>query len=226
MNYIFVVSLGPPNLRQDYAFDELVRLAGASHVLACCFAEEMHQHEDKLRLVNEQLLLRNSREEIGSERPLPFIREMLAAGMEYVRDLADWVVMLNSDIIVKPKLFEALRETSAQFLTLRRTDVIRPQDTMGQLLPNGIDGIALRKLIWERQENAPVPDFVLGEPGWGEGMRLWGALQSKWQELDGGEIMHVVHDGVWRKTPLTDGAKRHNRRLYQFEKVRNHWRNQ
>lgn len=223
---VFVVSLGPSNMRQDHAFDELVRVARPDNVLACVFREELQEHEEKLRTVPEYLLVRDSLKEIGGRRRLPFLRDLFSAGAEMVRGKDDWIVVLNSDIIIRPHLIEQLQETAARFVTLRRTDITRPGETFGQLLPNGIDGVAMRRDLWCMEGRFDLPDYVLGEPGWGEGMRIWGAKQAGWVELSGGETLHVVHDGAWRASHLEDPAKRHNRRLYRLAKAQAEWRMQ
>ena len=223
MNVVFVVSLGPPNARQDYAFDELVKTAGAAHVLACVFHQELAEHEHKLCRVPEYLLTRDSLRDIGGRRRLPFLKDLIEAGYEARHD---WITVLNSDIIVRPALIEKISTTTANFVTLRRTDIIKQGDTCGQVLPNGIDGVAMRRDLWDEKGRDDIPDYVLGEPGWGEGMRIWGAKQAGWVELSGGETLHVIHDGVWRTSSLEDPAKQHNRRLYRLARSQARWRMQ
>lgn len=158
-------------------------------------------------------VLRRDSKSIGTERALPYMKDVLDVAMEGLSP-RDFGGLLNSDIFVIPGLFYELEEldSSVQVLTIHRTELKRMGDSPSTGMQWGrrksLDGILMRAEVWEGYK-ASCPDFILSEPFWDTGMITWAEKQHlavSWTH----EVLHIKHAQSWKFG--TPGAK-YNRRL-------------
>jgi len=191
--------------------------------VVCILEHDFIDHEDALHEDRpgdfpkmSRLLTRDAVDEIGGDRHLPFLKEMMDAAYDTAQTAVEvdhvpkWVGLLNSDIIVTLKGVDKLEELAREDIevaVVHRRSLRTGQDFMG-----GVDGFFIRTTSWPLFRQ-PFPDFVLGEPGWGEGVRDWFQGRTKVSRICDGAFLHRDHPRNWdfSKTPAT----LHNQGLYQ-----------
>ena len=191
--------------------------------------EEYIEHE-KFKPPGAYMLKRDSFSEIGGDRHLPFIKEILDQTLVRSLEPEQWIGFLNSDVIVTDALFEALNTENHIVLPVV-TDIDhidhletgpfhkRPGDPDN---PMCCDGVFMRAGIWTDNRDK-IPDYVLGECYWDAGyLRHFGKM-PKAVILDNGECLHVKHKGGWDTGNVDWSAKpptgfsitgEYNQRLY------------
>jgi glycosyltransferase involved in cell wall biosynthesis len=176
-------------------------------------------------------MFRTSKDTIGDDRPLPYLRDML----DYAASFAlpeDVVMLTNDDTCFVPGADDKiLAEFAAgansayawrrNFLTPLRHQL---KDIRTGIEDGGVDLIAFRTDIWLRHREM-FPDFILGCEAWDYVYRLL------IPELNGGRpglhnlIYHEFHDPVWRQDQVRaiNKGQKFNRALARnFFKRRSH----
>lgn len=162
-------------------------------------------------------LPRDAKEYVGGPRNLPFVKDMIEQAYKDGRPDTYWIGMINSDIVatgVLTKRLDELASLGKDGIIIHRTDVASlddyPED--GNVLNIGVDGFFVSVEMWERFRHS-YPDWVLGEPGWGQGTELWMKFHNlKFEKLCNHECVHVRHRAFWKKQRTA--VFRYNRRLY------------
>jgi len=180
-----------------------------------CFTEELVRLSSEFS-TDMIVLNRNSQEEIGGKRTLPFIRDMIGEILESTGD--GWVGIINSDIYVTPNFRPKIESLSPDIhaVAVHRTDVnqfFKDPPVKSGILHNGVDTFFMRYHVWEKWFDS-FPDWVLGEPGWGQGAVKWCQLKGiPFVSLKGHETLHERHQAFW-KTNMTP-TKQYNQKLYK-----------
>lgn len=170
---------------------------------------------------------------LGDPRALPFLRDLLAAGMDRLDD-SGIVVLTNGDNLLHRELPRVLRATLARVpcICSYRLNVDRAPDMSGPLVrvaaagrPDfGRDLFAFRK-SWLKSRWSEIPDFLVGEWEWDLVMAVWVRMENgvpiiaktalhsghPSSELPLGYVAHEWHDRPWLSNAYKDSpAKRHN----------------
>lgn len=212
---------------QRAAFEVLERIVAENsskvYLMTFCFDHEFEEIKRRFH-TTPMVLVRDAKREIGGPRSLPFIPEIMAQLAHRCSEAGTrWIGFVNSDIIITQRMIDRLLAAPKEIKAIlcHRTDVEKPG---GELLDenslrNGIDGMFLEWQTWDRLKHT-YPDWVLGEPGWGQGTQEWVTFHQVPHEYMGDhELLHVKHKAFWkyhRTAPLA-----HNRRLYQQVKTLN-----
>jgi len=216
VNLVKYVHNTPRDVSQYMAFSSLQQ---EFQVYPFCFPGEVEFFKKNYG-VKPWLLSQDSRSLVGGHRQLPFIKEMIETVLE--SSGIQWIGFINSDILVTPKLSKMIESLgpyspvpTIQAVIAHRTDVDSfvhtPVDR--DILHNGVDTFFMRRLTW-RLMISDYPNWVLGEPGWGQGTVKWCQLHGiPFKSLKGHETLHERHDAYWKKraTPATA----HNQDLYR-----------
>jgi len=182
-----------------------------------CFPGEV-DHFDTFYAVKPTMLMRDSIEEIGGHRTLPFITEMIGRILVSGGDSGEWIGVVNSDIYATQTLEDRLEDfgPDVHAVAVHRTDVdhlFEDPPTQAGILHNGVDSFFMRRHVWDEWIES-FPDWVLGEPGWGQGAVKWCQLKGiPFKSLKGHETLHERHRAYW-KTHMTP-TKQHNQKLYR-----------
>lgn len=162
----------------------------------------------------------------ASTKHVPYIRDILdyaCFGKGTGASDVELAGFLNSDIIVTPKFFTALKyalDTHAGTVLCSRTDcsITRFRQFWGHrciarlhgkrvLARVSTDGVFMKPVTWRRCREV-MPDFVIGEPYWDTAYIYWAHHMGKehYVHMREDECVHLRHGGNWDFT--TDGAKR------------------
>lgn len=182
--------------------------------------------------------------DLGDTRHLPFLKDVLAAGMEKAKP-DDVVVWTNDDIVLHPELLNALDRQIACFQTTsaHRCELSRQLNLDLQWFPcefearkiyhGGRDLFAFTKR-WLQAHFDMIPDFLLGSSEFDyclaamirheKGFPVnWRTMHRRYDccELPFGYVLHQMHQPVWA-TLGNDTAQKHNRRLFFNWATSNH----
>lgn len=167
---------------------------------------------------------RDAKTELGDPRALPFLKDILRAGIDQATSGEDIIAWSNSDVGLKAGFAAALtdhmRQTDA--CTMRRTES-NGHDHLGR------DLMAFR-VKWLEQHWAEIPDYILGVPVFDLGLvamvrRHCGVTESVSManvgkdmppaEMPPGWALHESHTSEWLvRSHHTLPATRHNHKLF------------
>jgi len=208
--------------RQKSQFVAFTSIKAELEMYPFCFEGEVKYISNAYSL-DPLLLKRNSQKEIGGGRQLPFIKEMIKEIIDphwCCVDLGknEWIGVINSDILITLKFLPKIKaiEPEIHAVAVHRTDVnqfFKDPPVKSGILHNGVDAFFMRYHVWKKWFD-DFPDWVLGEPGWGQGAVKWCQLKGiPFVSLKGHETLHERHRAYW-KTHMTP-TKQHNQKLYR-----------
>lgn len=171
--------------------------------------------------------------EVGDPRCLPYLKDLLAAGMKRVDD-NDIVMVSNGDNLLHPRLPDLIRTVLDRVpcICSFRLNVMgapnlssSPAELASRSRPDfGRDLFAFRK-SWLKSHWEEIPDFFVGEWEWDLVMALMIRRENgvpiiskselstanPQSELPLGYVLHEMHDRPWLTTHYhTSPSKRHN----------------
>jgi hypothetical protein len=163
---------------------------------------------------------------LGDPRPVPFIRDLVAAGLEKCKE-NDILFLTNSDVCFVPgvtgRILDAVREYGSAF-TYRwdfkapLPSVCEEPDVESGTWYLGCDAFAF-SVKWWKQHGALFPDMLLGRPSWDTVMR---ALMKLTRGVDiPRSIYHEEHASFWYadgRVSTLPGNKYNVPLAYQFFK--------
>lgn len=183
--------------------------------------QPMYFYGDAIPLPVTDGMFRTSKDTIGDNRPLPYIRDMLDYAAHYALP-EDIIMLTNDDICFVPGAEDKIRAdfaAGAGAAYAWRRNFFYPlkhqlKDIRTGQEDGGVDLIAFRPDVWKaHREN--FPDFILGCEAWDYVYRLM------IPELNGNRgglhdlIYHEFHDPVWRRNKIraTNPGQKFNRAL-------------
>ena len=209
------------NHRQKMAMEVLLvnKPDNVEVVNFCYHGEQLKEYKD----LNTIYLKRNSREEMGNDRPLPYIKEIMNHLSKLSND-NDIFGYINSDILLTKEFFNHFEDEDAfVFSRIEITDI----DSVRQFNDDkykalwggdthaGADGFFFRKKWWEENEGKFSWDFIVGESEWDTAYRhLIAHLTNSY--VYERALLHVYHDAKWSINSI--GAKNN---IKLWEQVRN-----
>lgn len=175
---------------------------------------------------------------IGDKRALPYLKDILQAGMKRATSPEQIVCITNDDTVLHPGVAGAVREKmeKCEACSSFRLNFASPIEQMHKLDPAalaashkpdlGRDLFAFRK-GWLSENWDRIPDFLLGELEWDlvlmamVRMAAGAAVNTQNRgapdpkcELPLGYVLHQTHDRKWLSPETKDSpAKLHNRAL-------------
>lgn len=166
---------------------------------------------------------RDSRD-VGDEVPVPFVRDMIAQGMAFVRYPTDIIFLTNADVgfvagITKRlhDMVNSARSNGAVHMRRRELARVDSPPTLEQIQKGdeyvGMDGCAFTARWWKKRA-ALFPDMILGRYGWDSAMRNL-IRRSRGIEMKD-ELWHESHEAYWNKTTddiTYNRANQYNRAL-------------
>lgn len=197
--------------RQEVALDVLcthvARNDGAIKVVSFNYPEDNVELPDWCGI--RRSLSRNSKDVIGNNRPLPYIKDLFDGCMEFD---CDYFGYINSDILLHSEFFGLFETDKDAYVFYRREiadvgcEAFMDQEfnyVWGGDEHPGNDAFFFRKSWWEQHRDEYPDDLVVGETEWDTVYRVVTQNVSK-NYLESRELCHVYHDAKW--TLETPGA--------------------
>lgn len=190
---IFVLSpIASPNPeaggRQKKCFESLERAvkAGAKAVAVCPAGISIPPFMTFIELQ------RTAKTVLNYEKDVPFVRDVLRVAVTLSSSPDDWVVYLNSDVIIDQKLVSFLQNSNKQTLIGRVRQIGAPDGT-------GYEVFGFRQHLFDIID-ARMPDFIVGELRWDlYTANLFKSL-SETCFIEASElIQHEAHEEEWHK---------------------------
>jgi hypothetical protein len=156
-------------------------------------------------------LVRNSKNTIGDDRAVPFVKDIVDHGFKIASGVDDIVVLTNSDVGFVPNMTTPLRRLVAAKGAAYgyRMDFSDPiefpltrHETLRGKFTGGLDIFAFSRQWWEANR-AEAPDMVMGSTRWDL------VYRDLIKKRGGGElhgaIFHELHGSYWKVNPYTKG---------------------
>jgi len=191
---------------QKQAHEEFLRLkpAWADLIVALLPAEK--RSIDPKNLPAGAKMVNLTRQATGYEfgdRCLPFVTDLMDCAKNG-SSASDWIGVLNTDILVSPKFFEAIERLSedTDVILVHRTDIdhinMPPEEGIKVNRRRCADGFFTRSRFWEEHGHL-WSGFVLGAPWW-DTWSIWfcNTMQISVQRFQDHECLHVNHPRKWR----------------------------
>jgi len=207
------------NHRQKIAIDVLLENKPDNiEVVNFCFADDIIP--DYCNELFTQYLNRNSKEEIGNQRPLPYIKEIFDA-LSVIKDAYIFGYM-NSDILLTKDFFRYFEEDADAYVFSRKeiTDVDsvkyfndkRYKFVWGGDTHAGADAFFFRREFWIEHRDLFHSDLILGETEWDTVYRHM-ILRKADKYTHERALLHVYHDAKWNVNSI--GGK-NNTKIWEY----------
>lgn len=187
----------------------------------------------------ENNYIRSSDEEISDSRRLPFLKDVLAAGLVRAKKPDDIVLLTNDDTVLHHNVVQAMKRLLKHVDALSSFRMNFSRENMPALNApsskirqwgescHGRDLFAFRAQ-WLRLNWEAIPDFALGAAEWDLALAALvrisaGAPISRDNfsvhdprcEIERGLVMHETHERTWMLSEFSNSpSARHNNRLY------------
>lgn len=169
-------------------------------VLSCLFPNET----TKINCKNSKVIYleRNSRNIIGNNRDLPYIKDIFSFCNEINCHIFGYI---NSDIILSKDFFNILKRDKDAYIFYRReigeTNVERfnagdYHRVWGGDKHEGNDSFFFNKDWWDNNSNLFPDDLILGETEWDTCYRTIIVSETK-NYYVGRDLCHIFHDQKW-----------------------------
>jgi len=171
------------------------------------------------------MLARHSGSQLGDERPVPFLRDLLDATYDIARP-EDWLIYANADIgfsrVSAQRFLDALSHHPEVCYFYRRQIPVM-SDQVEWISPEmgahdgGVDAFAIKASIWPEFRRY-LPDFVIGREGWDFCVRplmnYWCRAKDQPAPDVDNTIWHHPHVSHWLKSTerTRNPGNRHNLR--------------
>lgn len=197
---------GKANIRQKVAIDVLLENKPSNaKVVNFCYLDE---RQEQYRNVPTVYLKRNSKDEIGNTRPLPYIKEIFnaLASSEVCPEDNFILGYINSDILLTKDFFDILHSDAEAFM-FGRTEITevwsvsdfnkeRYKPVWGGDSHPGVDGFFFDKDWWVENSHLFHDDLILGETEWDTVYRHI-VTNNATDYVYERELLHVYHDAKW-----------------------------
>jgi len=195
--------------RQDVALSVLKK--APSWVFPVCFGfENGSRYPEQLGFYTFNMLRRNAMTEIGNDRELPYIYEImdLAATIE-----CDKIGYVNSDILLKDDFYNCVKADFDAFIFSRYDIVDVNSDRFlnndfrviyGGDTHAGADGFFFKREWWKENRNKFPDNLIIGETEWDTCYRKL-IKKNCYNYIEKRLLYHVYHDQKWNLT--SNGAK-------------------
>jgi len=165
-----------------------------------------HSPKTPLRLPTRipflDLLYRDSRSEIGNNRDLPYIKEILNLASETAYDIIGYV---NSDILLGEKFLETIQKEADAFI-FSRSDIVETSPSKflkgdfkviyGGDQHIGADGFFFNRDWWINNRNLFPDDLIIGATEWDTVYRTV-IKRSGANYIEKRVLYHVYHNQTW-----------------------------
>ena len=215
-NAIVHVTNIPPNLprgklksRVDLAMSSIESNKNKTVLLLDCGTTIHHREGWEF-----QLLKRDSKTELGNNKDLPYLKDLLDEAYKRCDD-DGYILYTNSDCGISKHLYKDLLRFDDDIIEYNRKDVWYNPTTLYELYKNkykpfyiGIDGLAIKSSHYKSIRNE-IPDVIIGDPHWdtvvsGTLKTLGNVRQESY------ELYHPRHKQVWAIDKLNPAGK-HNK---------------
>jgi len=192
---------------QEIAVDVLCKNAPSNIMLV-----SMNYPEDQVVLPNRfhvfKGLSRNSKNEIGNNRPLPYIHEILESCAKLKCDVLGYI---NSDILLNENFFKQFSNDIDAYVFYKKDieDVNSHRLNAGKFRiiwdnPDGVDGFFFSKTWWLKNAHLFPKNLIIGETEWDTCYNSIIQVNCE-RYLLKRSLFHVYHDRIWTKD--SSGAK-------------------
>jgi len=154
-----------------------------------------------------RMLKRNSVEQIGNNRPLPYIKDVFnAVYKSQIMTRNDIFGYINSDILINKKFYKHFSFTKkVGCYMFSRVDIkkvsaanfVNGQEVVISRSHPGIDGFFFRKDWWTHYSKELHDDLILGEPEWDYYYRKIICKHTK-HIVEKRALHHIDHKTVWK----------------------------
>lgn len=156
--------------------------------------------------------LNKTAKDIGYERDLPYLDDVVNSALPYVED-DGWVVYTNSDCVVEDKFYENILKYNYDYIEFKRQDV----DDKGNHLRSisrGVDGFAIRKKLLEK---IPMPKLIIGAPYWDDVVsKIYSKTADKFMIINN-ELTHLDHKSTYDLNKLDIAGEFNYKQLVVLE---------
>jgi hypothetical protein len=194
--------------RQQVAIEVLENLPDNFYPIAFDFIKSESIFNFNINKLN--ILKRNSLNEIGNDRNLPYVKEIL----NYLNKIdCDKFGIINSDILLNHKFIKLIEKDFDAFI-LPRYDI--SEVSSSKFINNdfnviyggdghiGADGFFFKKKWWDDNSHLFPQDLILGETEWDTSYRY--IIKNNCDNyIEERSVYHVYHDAKW--TLNSKGAK-------------------
>ena len=109
--------------------------------------------------------IKRSAKDIGYNRDLPFLNDVVESGLPYVED-EGWIVYTNSDCCIGNDFYQHVLNCDYDYIEFKRQDTDE-EGTYLASVERGTDGFAIKKKLLESK---PIPNLLIGAPYWDDVM--------------------------------------------------------
>lgn len=165
----------------------------------------------------ETVLLDRDARDIGDERDLAFLKDMIEIARDRVTS-ADYILYTNLDVICTPRIYERLLKHTGETIEYHRRDIQPVEKYQSafteqyEIRDTGVDGFAITPQKWNDLREY-LPDVIIGEPHWDT--ILSGILKTHFsREKNTKDLYHTNHGQGWDTSNLTVAGKHNERHFY------------
>lgn len=203
-----VIAISPVNYvsprrqeAQKTAIEVLSRLPENFKVVALSYDGEKPTVPLPHNIENLSVLKRNSEKEIGNQRPLPYIKEILGLTRKLECDVFGYI---NSDILVGSRFIDNLSQERDAYV-FARSDIAEVNAMRflsgafkvifgGDKHP-GADGFFFSTEWWDKNSHLLPDDLIIGETEWDTCYRH--IIRQTKNFMEDRCLYHVYHDAKW-----------------------------
>lgn len=179
------------------------------HIIASCdprdninLSEEWNYHE--LERTADQFIE-------GCDKNFAYLRDLMDMACESASDRDDWVMFTNSDCFPTVNFYKEILNSVSDVILFHRDDL--DSDNSKRIFEIGVDGIAVRKSIWEKVRD-DMDDYLIGVPHWDTYAWYYFVKNSKYDVVDNlGGLRHYKHERTW-DFYNPDAAGQYNKDLF------------
>ena len=130
--------------------------------------------------------IKRSAKDIGYNRDLPFLNDIVESASHYVED-EGWIVYTNSDCCVEDNFYQNILKCEYDYIEFKRQDIDEEGNYIASI-ERGTDGFAIKKKLLK---STPIPDLLIGAPYWDDVMSS--IYLSKSSMVMYNVLLHVQH---------------------------------
>ncbi len=159
-------------------------------------------------------LSRDAESDIGHNRPLPFLLDMLDNAYEHC-SLSGIIIYSNIDCIISENFYKNIETSKRDYIEFYRQDIngipSKYEDafTLGKAhILHGVDAFAISARFYAKIRHM-IPDLVIGEPYWDA---VISGLMKEHTNVSQNttDLFHIRHETTWDMNELNCGGQ-HNR---------------
>lgn len=207
-----LIHVTPPSLMdiRDIGGDGVRR----EELAAESWDNEFKEYPGYLRVQIDGAKMSRSSDDLGDDRPAPYILDVLEVALKATKNLDDMILYTNSDVGVTPGTLTKIRRLCAakgaffgyRFSHQKADASLTYDQNVAGYWDGGLDIFGFTRR-WLLTHGAKLPDMLLGRTGWDL------VYRDVIKKTGGGElygcIWHQAHESWWKKN-MDSAGNRHN----------------